>query len=94
MAHNILGHSSAGDAHGLLALFGFGASKVRREETEADEFAVPLMSAGGFAPTSAIQLLQNVARCRWWDISFDHPGFGERIRTVSAVIARMPPART
>ena len=94
MAHNILGHSSAADAHGLLGLFGLGAAKVRREEGAADAFAVPLMSAGGFAPASAIALLETIRRLRWWDISLDHPGFGERIRIVAGAIARMPAARS
>ena len=94
MAHNILGHSSAADAHGLLGLFGMGASKVRREEAAADALAVPLMSAGGFAPASAIGVLETIRRLRWWDISIDHPGFGQRIRIVAEAIARMSPARS
>ena len=94
MAHNILGHSSSGDTHGLLGLFGVGAWRVRREETAADALAVPLMSAAGFAPASAVELLETFRRSRWWAISLDHPGFGDRIRTVTAAIARIPPQRT
>jgi hypothetical protein len=89
MAHNILGHSSGGDTHGLLGLFGFGASKVRRQEVMADSVAVPLMSAGGYCPAAAAQLLQTMRNILWWDISLDHPGFGERIRTVATAIARL-----
>jgi PDZ domain/Peptidase family M48 len=89
MAHNILGHSSGGDTHGLLGLFGFGASKVRRQEVMADTVAVPIMSAGGYSPAAAAQLLETMRKILWWDISLDHPGFGERIRTVASAIARL-----
>jgi hypothetical protein len=89
LAHNILGHSSGGDTHGLLGLFGFGAAKVRREEAMADSVAVPLMNFGGYSPTGAAEILETMRRILWWDISLDHPGFGERIRTVASAIARL-----
>jgi Zn-dependent protease with chaperone function len=87
MAHNILGHSSRNDAHGLLGLFGFGASKMRREEMQADLMAVPLMGASGFNPAGAVEILDGLRHILWWDLSLDHPGFGERIRLVTAEIA-------
>jgi hypothetical protein len=90
MAHNILGQSSRQDARGLLGLFGFGAARARREETYADELAVPLTSAGGFRPEGAVELLASARRALWWNISLDHPGFGERIRHVTAAIAHLP----
>ncbi len=88
MAHNILGHSSQHDAHGLLGLFGVGAAKIRREEKAADLYAVPLIRSGGFQPAGAIAILERLQTRLWWDVSLDHPGFGERIRTVSAAIAQ------
>lgn len=87
MAHNILGHSTSDDTHGLLGLFGFGAAKIRRQETQADLLAVPLMGASGFNPVAAVQILDSLRHVLWWDVSLDHPGFGERIRLVSAEIA-------
>jgi hypothetical protein len=90
MAHNILGQSSRQDARGLLGLFGFGAAKARREETSADELAVPLMSSGGYRPAGAVELLASARKALWWNVSLDHPGFGERIRHVAAAIARLP----
>lgn len=90
MAHNILGQSSHQDARGLLGLFGFGAAKARREETYADELAVPLISAGGYKPAGAVELLASARRALWWNVSLDHPGFGDRIRHVTAAIARLP----
>jgi hypothetical protein len=90
MAHNVLGHSSRDDAHGLLGLFGIGAAKARREETSADTLAVPLMSAAGYWPAGAVRLLGSAQRALWWDISLDHPGFSKRIRDVTAAIAGLP----
>jgi hypothetical protein len=93
MAHNILGHSSGGDTHGLLGLFGLGAAKVRREEMTADSFAIPLMNSGGYSPQAATGILERMRRILWWDISLDHPTFGARIRTVEAVIAKLAPTQ-
>lgn len=96
MAHNILNHFSASnsDSRSLFGLLGLGASSGRNMETQADGFAVPLMSAGGYAPEGGISFLENARRRMWWDISLDHPGFGSRIRTVSAAILRLPQGAT
>lgn len=87
MAHNILGHTSR-DTHGLLSLFGVGSARARREESAADDLALPLMSAANYRPTSAIELLSRAQRALWWAISLDHPSFGSRIRNVRLAVAR------
>ncbi|MGZ2410833.1 PDZ domain-containing protein/peptidase M48-like protein [Sphingomonas sp. F9_3S_D5_B_2] len=89
LAHNILGHSSEKETHGLLGAFGIGAMKIRREEVQADSTAVPLMSAAGYAPLGAVRFLESARSVLWWNFSLDHPGFGQRIRTVDGAIARL-----
>lgn len=81
MAHNILGHTAKDGPKGI-----FGASKIKRGEIEADSFAVGLMVNGGYQPSGGISFLQNAARRMWWAVSLDHPGFGRRIKTVSAAM--------
>lgn len=83
MAHNILGH--VGDTKGKRGIFG---GKVKRGEIEADDFAVELMSNGGYQPAGGISFLETARRKMWWAISFDHPGFGRRIAIVNAAIQR------
>lgn len=87
MAHNMLGHASENEAHGLLSLFGLGSARIRREETAADALAVPLMSAAGYQATAAIDVLQHARSALWWAVSLDHPGFGQRIKAVTSIIA-------
>ena len=98
MAHNILGHASMNDGSlGLFSLLGFGSSRVRRMEIDADSYAVPLMNAGGYTPVGAISFLETARRRMWWsDLSLDHPSFGRRISIVTSAINRLPqqaPAR-
>jgi hypothetical protein len=89
MAHNILGHSQgAGERRGIFG----GIAKARRDETDADSFAVSLMSRGGFQPEGGITFLRTVGRRMWWALSLDHPSFDRRIRTVSTAMAAMPVA--
>jgi Zn-dependent protease with chaperone function len=85
MAHNILDHSRR--AQKPMGIFGFGLSRARRSETDADRFAVRLMSGGGYRPAGGVAFLQKASRRMWWSVSLDHPGFGRRIRTVQAAIA-------
>lgn len=92
MAHNILGHSSSGANRGLLGLFGFGAARIRREEGQADGFAVSVMEHGGYRPQAAVSLLEALRSLLWWNVSLDHPGFSKRIGTVIATIAGGAPA--
>jgi hypothetical protein len=87
MAHNILGHSSG--ANQRRGIFG-GLAQVRRDETDADSFAVNLMSRGGFEPRGGIAFLRTAGRKLWWALSLDHPSFDRRIRTVSNAISAMP----
>jgi hypothetical protein len=90
MAHNILGHASNDDSLGLFSLLGFGSSRVRRMEIDADSYAVPLMNAGGYTPAGAISFLETARRRMWWgDLSLDHPSFGRRISIVTAAINRL-----
>ena len=89
MAHNILGHSNPGGS--AKGIFG-GISQNRREELEADGFAVGLMSHAGYHPEGGIAFLEKVSRRLWWAISFDHPSFGRRIQVVTAAIAALPKA--
>ena len=87
MAHNILGHTQGvGQRRGIFG----GIAKARRDETEADSFAVGLMSRGGYQPQGGIAFLRTVGRRLWWAISLDHPSFDGRIRTVSSAIAQLP----
>lgn len=87
MAHNILGHAKvAGQRRGIFG----GITQARRDETDADSFAVNLMSRGGYQPQGGIAFLRTVGRRMWWALSLDHPTFDRRIRTVSNAIAAMP----
>jgi hypothetical protein len=82
MAHNILGHSrSDGRARGI-----FGFARIKRGEIEADAYAVRLMSNAGYHPTGGIRFLENARRRMWWNISLDHPGFGQRIKIITAAM--------
>ena len=91
MAHNILGHSDKMDSPGLLALFGFGSSRVKHMEMDADSYAVPLMTYAGYAPQAGVSFLGTARRRMWWsDMSIDHPSFGRRMKIVEAAIARLP----
>jgi S1-C subfamily serine protease len=91
MAHNILGHI-ANSANTSRMLFGriFGASAPRDAESQADAAGVSLMREGGYEPQGAVQFLETARRKMWWAVSFDHPGFGSRLRTVSMAIANHP----
>jgi hypothetical protein len=88
MAHNILGHSSQSSSRGLLGLFGLDAFKIRRQEADADLYAVPLMRTGGYSPSAAVTMLEKVRGALGWTLSIDHPALSERMRAVSAEIAR------
>jgi predicted Zn-dependent protease len=81
MAHNILGHSRKSSKHGIFGLF-----HARRDEIEADRYAVRLMANAGYRPVGGITFLQAARRRLWWNVSLDHPGFGRRIRVVSAAM--------
>jgi Zn-dependent protease with chaperone function len=85
MAHNILGH--VGNSDQKRGIFGIGS--VKQAEIAADDYAVELMSNGGYQPTGGIAFLQNARRRMWWSFSLDHPGFGRRIAIVNAAIARV-----
>lgn len=87
MAHNILGHAHSSSA-GIFGL-GLGVSKSRRNELDADQFAVKLMSAAGYRGEAGVSFLQTVQRRYWWNLSLDHPGFGSRIRAVNAALASL-----
>jgi predicted Zn-dependent protease len=83
MAHNMLGHSQAGASR----IFG-----GRRSEIAADQTAVGLMTYAGYRPESGISFLETARRKFWWSsLSLDHPGFGSRIRAVTAAITALPP---
>jgi hypothetical protein len=84
MAHNILGHSRSSRSQF------FGA---RRSEIAADQMAVGLMTAAGYRAQSGISFLETARRRYWWSISLDHPGFGTRIRAVTAAISALPASR-
>jgi hypothetical protein len=84
MAHNMLGHSSSGASQ----IFG-----ARRSEIAADQMAVGLMTYAGYRPESGVSFLETARRKYWWSISLDHPGFGSRIRAVTAAISALPPSR-
>jgi hypothetical protein len=85
MAHILLGHSHSSRAQ----IFG-GA---RRSEIDADQMAVRLMTYAGYQPESGISFLETARRRFWWSFSLDHPGFGSRIRAVTAAISALPPRR-
>jgi hypothetical protein len=84
MAHNMLGHSSSGTSQ----IFG-----ARRSEIAADQMAVGLMTYAGYRPQSGVSFLETARRRYWWSISLDHPGFGSRIRAVTAAIDALPTSR-
>ena len=77
MAHNILGHSSEADKRGF-----FGFLQIRREEIEADRYAVRLLANAGYNPAGGIAFLRHARKRLWWNVSLDHPGFTKRIRVV------------
>jgi hypothetical protein len=79
MAHNILGHSSESGKRGI-----FGFLAVRKQEIEADSYAVQLLANAGYRPEGAISFLRSARRKLWWNFSLDHPGFGKRIQIVTA----------
>lgn len=82
MAHNMLNHfRHDGHSRGI-----FGFSRIKRGEIEADTYAVELMKSAGYQPAGGISFLENARRRLWWSISLDHPGFGRRIKIVSAAI--------
>ncbi len=87
MAHNILGHFTRPSKMGI-----FGSFRGRDRELDADGFAVRLMANSGYQPAAGIAFLEHSQRRLWWAFSFDHPGFGNRIRIVAAEIARWQPA--
>lgn len=87
MAHNILDHSRRAEKPMGIFGFGRGLSQARRSETDADRFAVRLMSDGGYRPSGGIAFLRKASRRMWWSISLDHPGFGSRIRNVREAMA-------
>jgi predicted Zn-dependent protease len=91
MAHNILGHASwHKDSLSLFGILGIGSSRVKRMEMDADSYAVPLMSAAGYAPGAGVNFLQTASHHMWWsDLSIDHPSFGRRIKIVRAAIGRL-----
>lgn len=84
MAHNMLGHSRSSVAQ----IFG-----GRRSEIDADQMAVGLMTYAGYRAESGISFLEAARRKFWWSISLDHPGFGSRIRAVTAAIDALPTSR-
>jgi predicted Zn-dependent protease len=81
LAHNILGHASAGHEHGI-----FGSSEAIRDEFQADSYAVRLMAKAGYDPAGGISFLRNARRRLWWNVSLTHPGFTRRIDNVTAAI--------
>jgi predicted Zn-dependent protease len=81
MSHNMLGHSRSSASQ----IFG-----ARHSEIAADQMAVGLMTYAGYQPESGIRFLETARRKYWWSISLDHPGFGSRIRAVTAAIAALP----
>lgn len=89
MAHNILGHS--GGRAGSRGIFGF--ARVRRGEIEADGYAVRLMANAGYQAAGGISFLETARRKFWWNMSLDHPGFGQRVATIAAAMRAMPTAR-
>lgn len=88
MAHNILGHASVNDTHGLLSLFGIGSAKIRRQESAADALSVRLMGPAAYEPAAAVEVLRRAQSALWWAVSLDHPSFGERVRAVIGIIAQ------
>ena len=84
MAHNILGHGGGkSQKRGI-----FGGGSVRKSEIDADDYAVELMSKGGYRPAGGIAFLENARKRMWWSFSLDHPGFGRRIAIVNAAMER------
>jgi len=82
MAHNMLGHSER--SAGPQGIFGIG--RIRRGEVEADRHAVHLMANAGYEPGGGISFLRNARQRLWWNISLDHPGFGQRLAAVAAAM--------
>ena len=48
------------------------------------------MTYAGYQPESGISFLETARRRFWWSFSLDHPGFGSRIRAVTAAISALP----
>lgn len=82
MAHNILGHSRSDRR--AREIFGF--ARIRQGEIQADAYAVRLMSNAGYHPAGGIAFLENARRRLWWNISLDHPGFGQRIKIITTAM--------
>ncbi len=78
MSHNILGHA---DPH--------AATRGKAAEAEADVMAVELLARAGYDLTTPARFLRRSAGLHWLDLRLGHPGNGQRIRIVSASIARL-----
>lgn len=89
MAHNILGHSKMTGASSR-GIFGqmFKSVSPRSEESQADIAAVNFVQAAGYDPQGGLRFLEIASKRLWWaSLSFDHPSFGSRARTVAMAIA-------
>jgi hypothetical protein len=90
MAHNILGHS-----HGVDKTQGiFGIANSRSVESDADKYAVRLMSQAGFRPDAGVTFLQHSQRRLWWSFSLSHPSFGRRIKSGRTEISNLTAERS
>jgi hypothetical protein len=95
MAHNMLEHSdriSRGSA--LLAQFGIGAGKMKKNEIAADAMAIELMARAGFDVTASERLLRRIAKLIPLDLGLTHPQVSRRIQIVNAAVERLRSAPT
>ena len=91
MAHNILHHADQTKGISrLFAQFGFGAGKLKATEIEADSLAIELMARAGYNLAAPVQLLERLAKGRWFDLPITHPSLSSRIQTIKAASARQP----
>jgi hypothetical protein len=90
MAHNLLGHNTNTDRlASLIAIFGPGSAHIRRNEIDADKFAVHLLAHTPYETSAAVTLLARLNRNVFlrFAVDFTHPSLAHRIALAKAAIA-------
>jgi len=90
MAHNILHHASKRNRKATVrAMLPNSHTGTKSAEIEADELAVQLMARAGYDLNAPEGFFGRATKVRRAGLSLTHPSNARRLRTVSAVIARI-----
>lgn len=94
MAHNILAHARRLKGQsGLLSKIGFGNSKIKEAEIEADQMGVKILLDTGYTIDGALSTLARVRGKRPFDLAQTHPGITRRLQIVLASAEQWTVAR-